>query len=254
MELRSRSLPPLTERANQTESSTQQASARLPSQTGPFRINPFRSPGPDDHRPGPTSPTQSILHSPDPFEGGGLRGWTNSNTKRTDMRASDFEDNLRDYLEDSPFDRFSSEMYWQPERETSFRSIHHQQESRKCPEQPWQPLVQHPRPIKTSVSWENDYRPEPAARQEEWESLVSRRRMETLPPPPVWDQRLLDYNRVRPHNLRPIFPTTHMRDPASLALTRGRPEQQFKQNFDTCRPPKTSYKPLTGPGLHSKRL
>ena len=235
MELRSRNLPPQVERANQTESPTQQASARPPSHTEPFSFNPFLSPGPDDHRPGHTSPTRSILNSPDPFEGRNLRGWTNLNADSQDKRPSDFEDNLRDYLEDSPLDRFSSDRRWQPEREASFRPIPRQQESQTYQEHSWQPLVQHPKPIKTSISWENDYRPEPAARQVEWEQPLTRGRMDTMSSPPFQDQRPLGYNRPD-HHLSPGSPSRHMGEPASLALTRGRPEQRFEKNIETWRP------------------
>ena len=238
MELQSRSLPHPLERTNQTESPTQQASARPPSHTDPFSFNPFFSPGPDDYRPGPSSPTRSLLNSPDPFEGWNLKGWANVSADRPGMQPSNFEDNLRDYLEDSPLDRYPSDRRWQPEKETSFRPISRKQESRTYEEQSWQPLAQQPRPMKTSVSWENDYRPEPTARQVESEPPFSRGRMVTMQSSSVQDQRPFEYSRPD-HNLRPGSPPRHIREPASFALTRGKPEQRLIQNFDTWRPLQT---------------
>ena len=228
MELRSRSLPPPAERRNQSESPAQRS--RPPSHTDAFGFNPFMDPSPDEHRRGPASPSRSILNSPDPLEDRNLRGWTNFNMEKTGMQPSDFEDNLRGYLEDSPFDRLPADRRWQPDRERSFRPIPQRQESQTFQEQPWQPLIDHPRPIKNSQSWENDYRHGPTLRPVAQEPSYSRDRMDRSSSPFIQDQRPFDYDRLRPDSS-----PRQAREPASLALTRGRPEQRFEQ-MDAWRP------------------
>ena len=184
MELRSRSLPPPTEKSQSTENTILQTFAIPPSQTRPTSFNPFESSSPDGHRADPAS-MRSRLNSPDPFEDCDIRGWNNLRDVKPGWQSTDFEENLRGYFKGSPPDRFQIERPGQPERETAFRPIPSRQDSRPYQEDferddSWRPLVQNLRPIKTSVSWEHDYRPEPVARQEEWEPSPSRGRINTL--------------------------------------------------------------------------
>ena len=53
----------------------------------------------------PPSPAQSRRKSPGPFEDPDLRDWTNPREKQG-WQSSDFEDNLREYSRNSPFNRF----------------------------------------------------------------------------------------------------------------------------------------------------
>ena len=173
-------------------------------------------------------------NSPDPFEGRDIRGLTNLRDDKPGWKSIDFEENLGGYFEGSPPDRFQIERPGQPERETAFRPIPSLQDSRQYQQDferddSWRPRVQNPRPIKTSVSWEHDYRPEPVARREEWEPSPSRGRInDTLQLSPVHDRRPLDYTRVLPdHNLKRVSPPRYVREQSASPMTRGRPEQWF---------------------------
>ena len=245
MELRSRSVPPPMERSQSTENTTSLTFAIPPSQTRPTSSNPFESSSPDDHRAGPASPTRSRRYRPDPFEDRDIRGWTSLRDDKPGWQSSDFEENRRGYFEGSSSDRFQIERHGQPERETAFRPILSWQDSRPYQEDferddSWRPLVQNPRLIKTSVSWEHDCRPEPVARQEEWEPSQSRGRInDTLRLSPVQDRRPLDYTRVLPdHNLRRVSPPRYVREQSASPMTRGRPEQRLGQgqSYNPWRP------------------
>ena len=168
---------------------------------------------------------------------------------RPSWQTTDFEDNLKNYLDDSPLDRLPPSRPWTHEGETVFRPIPSPGESRTHPEDfnreaSWQPLVQKPRPIKSSVSWENDPRPESTARKRDLEPSYSQGRM--LQSSPMQDHRPLEYTRLLPHhNPRHTSPPRYMREPTP-PLPRGRSEERRGHTHDTghTSPPRYTRDPL----------